>query len=285
MRTLLSTFCIALLTLGSLAQDAPVVIPLWPEGAPGFEDRKDESEQAEAYWVKNVHNPSLTVFLPSAEKATGTAVIICPGGGHRLLVFGAEGVDPAKYLQERGIACFVLKYRLGREENSPYTIDVHAKQDAHRAMRLVRSRAQEWGIDPGKVGMLGFSAGGETVSLVAYESGDGDPQAKDPIDRLNGKPDFQMLVYPGPLGIPETIPADAPPALLIVANDDRGASRVIASLFQGYRDAKASVEAHIFAKGGHGFNMGQRTKLHSVRDWPQRMTDWLHDSGYLNMAE
>ena len=150
-----------------LAQKAPAVIPLWQKGAPGFENRRNEPEQAKDYWVKNIHNPSLTVFLPPKEKATGAAVIICPGGGHRLLVYNAEGVEPAVFLNSIGVAAFVLKYRLSREENSPYSIEKHPREDAYRAIRLVRGHAKEWNIDTARVGMLGFSAGGEVVAMVA----------------------------------------------------------------------------------------------------------------------
>lgn len=271
---------VGLLPLAVLAADAPQQIPLWPDGAPGFESRKDEPERAESYWVKNIHQPSLTVFLPPADKATGTAVVVCPGGGHRELVFNAEGREPAEYLNGLGVAAFVLKYRLAREPNSPYDLKQHPRQDAQRALRLVRTRAADWKIDPARVGMLGFSAGGEVVSMVAYESGAGQPDALDPIDRLNGRPDFQMLVYPGPLGVPETVPQDAPPAFLLVANDD-GAAHVVLNLFQKYRAARRSVEAHFLASGGHGFNMGKRSKLVSVNTWPQRMADWMKDNHLL----
>ncbi len=176
-------------------------ISLWPSGAPGFENRRTLPEEAKDYWVKSVHNPSITVYLPPKEKATGAAVVICPGGGHRLLVYNAEGRDAAQYLNSIGVAAFVLKYRLFRQDSS-YSLEKDVKMDAYRAMRLVRSRAKEWGVDTGRIGMLGFSAGGEVVALVAYSPGMGNPQAPDPIDRLNGKPNFQMLVYPGPLGIP-----------------------------------------------------------------------------------
>jgi acetyl esterase/lipase len=113
--------------------------------------------------------------------------------------------------------------------------------------------------------------------LVAYTSGDGDPNAPDPIDRLNGRPNFQMLVYPGPLGIPAVIPADAPPAFLIVADNDQGASPVILSLLDKYRAAKVPVEAHILSGGNHGFNMGYRSNLKAVREWPHLMADWMAD--------
>ena len=276
-------FLIALGICPALASGAeePTEIPLWPNGAPGFESRKDEPALAKDYWIKNIHNPSITAYLPAKDKATGAAVVICPGGGHRELVFKAEGDDPARYLNRLGVAAFALKYRLGREPNSPYSIQKHALEDGQRAMRLVRSRASEFGIDPDRVGIVGFSAGGEVASMVAYTPGQGDPQAADPIDRLSSRPDFQVLIYPGPLGIPDVIPANAPPAFLLVANDDRGASRVVASLFQKYRAAGLPVEAHILARGGHGFNMGNRSKLESVKKWPDRLADWLADSGIL----
>jgi acetyl esterase/lipase len=148
------------------------------------------------------------------------------------LVFKAEGDDPACYLNCLGVAEFALKYRLGREPNSPYSIHKHAREDGQRAVRLVRSRASEWGIDPDRVGIVGFSTGGEVASIVSYTPGQGDPNATDPIDRQSSHPSFQVLIYPGSLGIPDVIPADAPPAFLLVANDDRGASGVVTSLFQ-----------------------------------------------------
>ncbi len=281
----LSLLAVAFSTASITAQsfaDEPPVVPLWPGGAPGFESRRDEPEKAKDYWVSGVHNPSITVFLPPKEKATGAAVVICPGGGHRLLVFNAEGVEAARYLNGLGIAAFALKYRLGRESGSPYKIELHAREDGVRAMRLVRSRAQEWNIDPARVGILGFSAGGEVASMVAFNPGDGDPKAADPIDRLSSRPDFLVMIYPGPLGIPvDKIPPGSPPAFLLVANDDRGAAPVIASLLQKYRAARIPVEAHFLAKGGHGFNMGNRSKLKTVKTWPDRLADWMSDNEIL----
>jgi acetyl esterase/lipase len=278
---MLTAFACVLAAAASGAE-GPEVIPLWPKGAPGFESRRDEAEVAKDYWVRNVHNPSVTAFLPPREKATGAAVVICPGGGHRELVFNAEGVEAARYLNGLGVAAFALKYRLGREPGSPYKPQVHAREDGIRAMRLVRSRAAEWGIDPKRVGIMGFSAGGEVASMVVYNPGEGDPNDADPIDRLSSRPDFQILIYPGPLGIPEKVPAGSPPAFLLVANDDRGASRVVASLFQKYRDAGAPVEIHVFARGGHAFNMGNRSRLETLKHWPQRLAEWMNDNAILD---
>ncbi|MDO3642131.1 alpha/beta hydrolase [Mucilaginibacter sp. L3T2-6] len=263
------------------AQTEPAVIPLWEKGAPGFESRRNEPELAKDYWVRNIHNPSLTVFLPPKDKANGSAVVICPGGGHRLLVYTAEGVDPAKFLNNLGVTVFVLKYRLGRDTLSPYKIDVHAKQDGFRAMRLVRSRAAEFALDTNRIGLMGFSAGGEVVDMVAFGKGPGDPKAADPVDRQNARPSFIIQIYPGPLYVPEVVPANAPPAFLLAANDDPCCAVPIIQLLQRYRDAKVPVEAHLFTSGGHGFNMGQRSKLKSINTWPQRLADWLSDNHIL----
>ena len=155
------------------AQTDSLILSLWEKGAPGFESRKNEPEEAKDYWVKNIHNPSVTVYFPPAEIANGTAVVICPGGGHRLLVYKAEGLDPARYLNKLGVVAIVLKYRLPREPNSPYSLDIHLKQDGDRAMRVVRSHYKEWKIDTSRVGMLGFSAGGEVVNAVTFSSDKG----------------------------------------------------------------------------------------------------------------
>lgn len=275
------TYLLMFVAASLAAQNAAQQIPLWPNGAPGFEDRRNEPEQAKDWWIKNIHNPSITVFLPPKDKATGAAVLVCPGGGHRALVYNSEGRDAAEYLNSLGVAAFVLKYRLAREENSPYTFEQHVRADAYRAMRLVRSRASEWDIDPKRFGIMGFSAGGEIAALIAYAPGEGDPNAPDPIDRLNGKPDFQMLVYPGPLFIPDSVGADAPPAFMVAAIDDECCSAPVLSLLQQYHHAKVPAEVHVYARGGHAFNMGKRSKLVTLNTWPQRMADWLNDNNWL----
>lgn len=261
----------------------PVVIPLWADGAPGSEARRHEPEQAKDWWVKNIHNPSLTVFAPPAGKANGTAVIVIPGGGHRECVFNPEGVEPAQYLASLGVTAFALKYRLFREEGSTYTLE-HVAADIRRAMRTVRARAAEWEINPDRIGVMGWSAGGEVAAMVAYRPVPGDAMAADPVERVSAKPNFQIIIYPGPLGTPAKLAPDSPEAFFFCANDDESPARTISLMVEKYRAVGIAVEAHIVAAGGHGFNMGNRSKLQSVRGLPQRLADWLQDRGYLAPA-
>jgi acetyl esterase/lipase len=278
----LAALTLSLLTIAPSA-DAQQVIPLWNNGAPGFEARRDEPEQHQDWWYKNIHNPSLTVFLPPAGKANGTAVVVAAGGGHRELVFDPEGVEPARYLASLGVTAFALKYRLFREPGSKYTLDDTAR-DIRRAMRTVRARAGEWHVDPKRIGVMGWSAGGEVAALVAYPPVDGDAKSADPIERVSARPDFQILVYPGPLGIPDRIPADAPPLFLVGASDDEYVANVMFDLTRKYHDGGAQIETHIYAQGKHAFNMGQRSQFVSIRHWPQRLAEWLEDRGYLKAA-
>lgn len=270
-------FIVSITAGSAYAQSDSLVMPLWKNGAPGFENKKNEPEEAKDYWVKNINNPSITVFSPPAEIVNGTAVLICPGGGFRLLVFQAEGVDPARFFNKLGITAIVLKYRLPREPNSPYSLEKQPQEDAYRAMRLVRAHAREWKIDTSRLGMMGFSAGGEVVDAIAFGSGNGNPQAADPIDRLNGRPDFIIQVYPGPLFIPASVPAGAPPAFLVAGNEDACCSVTVIDLLEKYRKSKVSVEAHIIARADHAFNMGYRSSLESVKAWPTLLKDWLRD--------
>jgi acetyl esterase/lipase len=280
MRNTILGSLLSLASTAALAQQAtaPQVIPLWEKGAPRFESRRNEPERHQDWWYKNIHNPSLTVFLPPAGKATGTAVIIAAGGGHRELVFNPEGVEPAQYLASLGVTAFALKYRLFREPGSRYTFD-NTAEDIRRAMRTVRARAGEWKLDPERIGVMGWSAGGEVAALVAYPPGGGDPKAGDPVERVSARPDFEILIYPGPLGIPEKVPADAPPLFLLGAADDEYVADVLFDLTRKYHAAGASIESHIYTQGKHGFNMGQRSQYTSIRRWPQRLADWLEDRG------
>ncbi|MBN9121132.1 MAG: alpha/beta hydrolase [Planctomycetes bacterium] len=291
----MTRFGFTLLAIGACspfvrAADEPQVVPLWEKGAPGFEDKKDtketrdrENKDTGEYRTTNVHNPYVTVFLPPKDRATGAAVVICPGGGHRELWVKHEGENVAKWLAERGVAAVVLRYRLAREADSPYKLDVHAPQDGQRALRLVRSKAKEWNVDPNRVGMMGFSAGGEVVAMVCRKAEKGDPKAADPIDRESAVPAFQALVYSGPLGIRgQTITKENTPPTWIVVGEDDGAA---AWLVQHYLDAKkagVSAELHVYAKTPHAFGFRpSRAAGKPVESWPQRFYEFLGAEGML----
>jgi acetyl esterase/lipase len=277
-RSWLAAFFVS--TAVALAQQSPEVIHLWPNGAPGFESRKNEPEEAKDYWVKSIHNPSVTVFRADPAKANGCAVVVAPGGGLRELVFNAEGRDVADYLNPLGVTVFVLKYRLPKQSGSPYSNE-NVREDAYRAMRLVRSRASEFGVDPKRIGFLGFSAGGEVATMIAFDSGEGKASATDPIDRVNGRPNFVMMLYPGG-PIPRQIPADSPPAFFVAADDDEyGCDKVTMGLVAAYRAARVPVELHLIAQGKHAFNMGHRSQFQAIRHWPDRMAEWMDDRDFL----
>jgi acetyl esterase/lipase len=259
-------------------------VPLWVDGAPGSAARKDEREIAGAWYVRNVHHPSLTPFLPAPQKANGTAVVVLPGGGFSTLVFGSEGVEPSEWLRERGVAAFALKYRLPEEPGSPYSRQ-DAQRDVERALRLVRSRAAEWKLDPRRVGVLGFSAGGELASHVAHSARAAEPHAADVIERERATPDFQILVYPAG-GVPARVAADAPPAFLLVAEDDEyGCASVTRALADKLEAAGVPVKAHFLSEGKHGFHLGRDSQFPAVRAWPELLASWLDGRGYLARSQ
>lgn len=281
--TKISFFLILLLILASSngnAQDSSRVIPLWENGAPGFEKLKNEPEQAKDWWVRNINNPSVTVFLPPKETATGTAVVVCPGGGFTNLVFNAEGRDAAKFLNSIGVAAFVLKYRLFRMEHSPYKQE-NAEQDIFRAMRLIKSRANEFNIDTTRLGVMGFSAGGELAGWVSYKFAEGHAASDDAIDKFSARPSFEILIYPGPLSVPDLVPSNAPPAFMLASNGDDCCSEPILKLTEMHRKAKVPIEMHLYEKGAHAFNMGYRSEFVTLQHWPGRLKDWMQDTGLL----
>ena len=274
----------------------PAAIPLWLKGAPGSESRSSEAEKVD--WrqepdivfpvTSNIHNPSIIPFLPAKGKATGAAVIIAPGGGHMFLTIDREGYDLGEWLANRGIAAFVLKYRLARDQSNhagtpqPYKIDVEALADAQRAVRLIRSRAAEWKVNPARVGILGFSAGGEIALLTALREGSANAAASDSVERASARPDFFALIYPGGLTRSDiAVPAQGiPPAFLLCAFDDR-MPEGLSNFFISLKKAGVNAELHIYNSGGHGF--GVRPRPLAVSEWPSRFVDWLNDRGFLKM--
>lgn len=288
MRVLLALVCLSLGCTWVSAQEDTPLLRLWEKGPPGFEDRKDipevrdrKNSQGE-YRLTNVHHPYATVFLPAKDKATGAAVVVVPGGGHRELWPKHEGENIARWLSERGIAAVVLRYRLAREKDSPYKLDQVALQDGQRAVRLVRSKAMEWNINPGRVGMMGFSAGGEVVAMVCRSPSKGDDKSNDPIERESAIPSFQALIYSGPLGIRgQTITKENAPPTFMVVGDDDGAANVLLQHYQDLKKAKVSSELHIYAKAPHGFGYRPKSTGKAYDSWPQRFFEFLETQGML----
>jgi acetyl esterase/lipase len=296
MRALSSTAIAALLLLasssaGSAAQPATqptpasVVVPagkptvvLWPTGAPGSEARKDEAEQTKGETVLNVHNPSIIVFLPRKEINTGAALILAPGGGHSSLWIMHEGFNPAQWLSDKGIAVFVLKNRL---QSSGYKFDVEGLADMQRAVRVVRSRAAEWGVNPARIGVGGFSAGGELAALTSLRNDPGQADAPDPVDRVSSRPDFQVLIYPGKSHLIQPV-ADSPPAFMAAGYDDRPDISIgLAEAYLRFKKAGVQAELHIYGKSGHGFGLRPERAGQSHQEWPTQLVSFLRQSGLM----
>lgn len=273
-------FTLLFLATASFAAEPPAALPLWEQGAPGSEARAAEAERLEGSNVVNVHTPSITPYLPAKGKSTGVAVIIAPGGGHAKLCLGHEGGALAEWFRDRGIAAFVLKYRLAREKGSTYTIQDHAMADMRRALRTVRHRAAEWGIRPDRIGVLGFSAGGELAAFAAMKSDPGQPGAADPVERASSRPDFQALIYPGTSRL-FSAEKGMPPVFIACGYGDRpDIAEGMATLYLKYKAAGVKAELHIYSEAGHGFGYRPGTTTAAGR-WPQRLVEWLQDSKLL----
>jgi len=286
------TIWVLVLWCAARAADRPEVL-LWEQGAPGSEGKTaheidEPPNQSHGYFkVTQVHRPSVTVFLPAPDRATGAAMVIAPGGGHQFLNFDQEGTYVAEYLNSIGVAGFVLKYRLAREPGSTYQVETDALGDAQRALRLVRSRAAEWHVDPARVGIMGFSAGGEVAALAATRFDAGEPDAADPIDRLSSRPDFDALIYPGIRAENYTIPKDMPVTFILCADNDRGPSAALAGLYPKLKAAGIQTEVHVYATGGHGFGINPNTRNPSpvATTWYLRLGDWLRDIQVLQVSK
>jgi endo-1,4-beta-xylanase len=268
-------FPAALLLLASAACAAdPQVVLLWPNGAPGSEGKAGEeavriNQPGGDHVISNVHKPSITVYLASKEAASGAGVIVMPGGGHNSLWMDHEGYNVAQWLSEHGVAGFVLKYRLAREPGSTYTVERDALADAQRALAVVRERAAEFRVDPARVGVMGFSAGGEVAALAASR-----------WENAAAKPAFQALIYPA-LPKDMRLSKETPPAFLACGENDRqNISQGLPELYLAMKRAGVSAELHVFAGVGHGFGLRATTKG-EVAGWLVRFHEWMGGRGWL----
>jgi acetyl esterase/lipase len=268
----------------------PRVELLWPDGAPG------------AVGYEASDKPSITVYLPPAEKASGAAIVVCPGGGYGMLAVDHEGKQVADWLNSAGLAAFVLRYRIAPRYRHPTPL-----LDAQRAIRTVRTRANEWNVDPHRIGILGFSAGGHLTSTAGTHFDSGKLDSDDPIDRASCRPDFMVLVYPvisftteythvgsrnnlvgkdADAKLVESLSNDlqvtgaTPPTFLVHTNEDTAVPPENSVLFyMALRRAKVPAEMHVYEKGPHGLGLGPRDPAFST--WPQHCITWLRGRGIL----
>jgi len=256
---------------------AQATLKIWPGAAPGSEHWTQQEQVVHGTpvgtIVLDVTTPTLTAYLPERTKASGTGVIIAPGGYCVALAIDTEGNEVARWLQQRGIAAFVLKYRLKekKEEGIPKNLDMDAAchygiADAIQAVKLVRQRAAQWGISLDKVGILGFSAGGMVASSALLQ-----PDAA-------ARPNFAALIYGAPFGAMPTIPAKLPPIFMAWAQDDDVAREPVAKFYDALMAAGLKPEAHIYGAGGHGF--GMRKQGTSSDHWIDEFDDWLAAQGW-----
>jgi len=273
-------------------------IPLWPGDAPGetgdIGPEADTTKPADhqvggkpLIRLGNVSKPAITVFPAPAEKNTGTAVVVCPGGGYHILAMDLEGSEICDWLNSIGVTGVLLKYRVPTRKDRPRF--EAPLQDAQRAIVLVRQRAAEWNIDPQRVGILGFSAGGHLAAVAStnfehltY------PTADDEADKQSPRPDFSVLIYPAYLTFkdkseqlaPEIkVSAQTPPTFIAMAQDDP--IHVENAMFYSLalKNAKVPCELHVYPTGGHGY--GLRPSEHAVTTWPQRLAEWMKTRGLL----
>jgi len=291
---------LATLPAAGAAGDAPPTLPLWPEGAPGAVGKDPKLDV-----------PALTLYLPDTEKATGASVVVCPGGGYGMLADDHEGKQVAEWLNGLGVAAAVVRYRLGPRYHHPAMLE-----DVGRAIRTLRARSKEWKLDPKRVAVLGFSAGGHLASTAGTHFDAGKPDAPDPVDRESSRPDRMILVYPvialatpyghsgslrnllgdappaalvGSLSNETQVTRDTPPTFLAHTNEDTAVPPENSLLFAlALRKAKVPLELHIFEKGQHGLGLGNgHAKLGVKPDknfavWPKLCESWLKGQGFLN---
>ncbi len=279
----------------ALAKPEPML--LWPAAAPGEKGdigeekdmtKPDAKTPPEKYITRlgNVTKPTITIFRPPADKETGAAVVVCPGGGYSILAYDLEGTEICQWLNSVGVTGVLLKYRVPvRKGQERYAAPL---QDAQRAIGMVRQHATEWGIDPKRIGILGFSAGGHLAAAAStnYETRTYD--AIDEADKLSCRPDFSVLIYPAYLTAkddmtklaPEIkVDAKTPPAILVMAEDDPIHCENVFTYFLALKKEKIPAEVHVYPKGGHGY--GLRPSENNVTTWPARVADWMKAAGWL----
>ena len=297
-RALLFAATAVVLTPGLTAQPSGwppsadhLTLPVWPGAAPGQAANLPAELNATTasdynpanrpvYRLENVSTPTITLYKPTVQNS-GAAVVVFPGGSYTMLAIDVEGTEICDWLSSEGITCILLKYRV--PGTGPYPKSPAALQDAQRAMGLARQHATEWGIDPHRIGVLGFSAGGHLAAAISTHY---DKRLYDPIDAadsLSCRPDFAVVVYPGYLALadknfapnPEINPtSDTPPTFVVQAEDDPVHVENALVYFQQLKNAKVPAELHVYAQGGHGYGL-RRTAL-PVTTWPQSVVTWLH---------
>ncbi len=280
-----SLLAVALLFNVSVAlAGEPETIVLWPGKPPGeTEELPPEVDITKAgdqliagkrvARIGNVSTPTLTIYRPAPEQDTGAAVIICPGGGHHILAYDLEGTEVAEWLNSIGVTGVLLKYRVPFRD--PQRRWGAAVQDAQRAVSLVRSRAAEWKLDPERIGVLGFSAGGQTSALAALFGEERQYDAQDDADQASPRPDLEKQAL-----APEAkVTASAPPMFLAHAQDDPVPAANSLLLALALKEAGVPAELHLYAKGGHGF--GLRPTDDPCTHWPERCAEWLESQGLL----
>lgn len=279
-------------TASARAADAPAPpepIPLWPGAAPGdtgdLGPETNKTPDDKVIRLTNVTRPTITVFRPVPEKDTGAAVLVCPGGGYNILAWNHEGTAICEWLNSAGVTAVLLKYRVPRREG----LEKHVAplQDAQRAIGLIRHRTKEWNIDPTRVGVIGFSAGGHLCATLGGSFEARTYPAVDDADKESCRPDFAMLIYPfyltGEKGGSVELSAEVkvgertPPSFIVMTQDDR------VEYAYGYalalKRAKVPAELHVYATGGHGY--GMRPEAGAVSAWPRRAEEWLKSNGWL----
>jgi acetyl esterase/lipase len=264
---------------GCLTRAQQTPINLWPEKAPSAPERIRVTPQGD-HVLSNIQTPSITPYLPRPENATGAAVIIAPGGGHSELWIDHEGYAVAEWLSSHGIAGFVLKYRLAREKDSKYTVEETELADMKRAVRIVRARSIEWGINPEHIGVIGFSAGGELAAIASTRYDEGSASANDPLEHFSSKPNFQALIYPA-LPKDRRLTAETPPAFLACGDNDRpDISQGLPEYYLALTRLHVAAELHIYAGVGHGFGI-RKTNHPPVSDWTTLFFQWMDTQGFL----